>query len=137
VTALVIDASVALSWCFEDEASAETDQLFERVRNDGALVPPLWHLELGSVLLQAERRGRIARGDVTTRLELIADLPITADPETTNRAWREILALARAEQLTTYDATYLELAVRRGLPLATRDRDLAEAGRRLGLEVLP
>lgn len=137
MSALVIDASIALSWCFEDEASPETDQLLERVRDDGAIVPGLWHLELGNVLLQAERRSRIGTGDVTTRLELIADLPITTDPETASRAWREVLALARAEQLTTYDASYLELAVRRGLPLATRDADLANAGRRLGLDVLP
>lgn len=137
MTAVVIDASVALSWCFEDEASPETDQLFERVRDEGAVVPGLWHLELGNVLLQAERRGRIGIGDVTTRLELIADLPISTDPETTDRAWREVLTLARSENLTTYDATYLELAVRRGSPLATRDTDLADAARRLGLDVLP
>jgi hypothetical protein len=64
VSALVIDSSAALSWCFEDEASAESDVLFERVRDQGAVVPGLWHLEVANIPLQAERRGRIAPGDV-------------------------------------------------------------------------
>jgi predicted nucleic acid-binding protein len=135
VSALVIDSSAALSWCFEDEASPESDALFERVRDQGAVVPGLWHLEVANVLLQAEKRGRIAAGDVATRLELIAELPITTDTETTARAWREILALARAEGLTTYDATYLELAIRRGLPLQTKDEALIAAAERSGVAV--
>ena len=137
MTAVVIDSSIALTWCFEDEATAETDALFERVRDDGAIVPGLWHLELSNVLLQAEKRGRISAGDVTTRLDLIAGLPISVDQETTLRAWREILTMARAESLTTYDATYIELAARRGVPLLTKDNDLAQAATRLGVGVLP
>jgi predicted nucleic acid-binding protein len=135
VSALVIDSSAALSWCFEDEASPESDALFERVRDQGAVVPGLWHLEVANVLLQAEKRGRIAAGDVATRLELIAELPITTDTETTARAWREILALARAEGLTTYDAAYLELAIRRGLLLQTKDEALIAAAERSGVAV--
>lgn len=137
MSAVVIDSSIALTWCFEDEASPETDLLFERVRDDGAVVPALWHLELGNVLLQAEKRGRITKDDVAVRLGLIAELPIAVDQETTIRAWREILTMARAERLTTYDSTYLELAVRRGLPLLTKDMELAAAARRLGVTVLP
>jgi predicted nucleic acid-binding protein len=135
VSALVIDSSAALSWCFEDEASPASDALFEQVRDQGAVVPGLWHLEVANVLLQAEKRGRIAAGDVAMRLELIAELPITTDNETTARAWREILALARAERLTTYDATYLELAIRRGLPLQTKDAALIAAAKRSGVAV--
>ena len=130
MSALVIDSSAALSWCFEDEASPESDALFQQVRDQGAVVPGLWHLEVANVLLQAERRGRITTGDVAMRLELIAELPITTDNETTARAWREILALARAEGLTTYDAAYLELAIRRGLPLQTKDAALITAAKR-------
>jgi len=130
---LVIDASVALAWCFEDEATPESDRVFERVRDFGAAVPGLWHLELANVLLQAEKRGRIARGDVAARLELIATLPIAIDAETPSRAWRETLALARAEGLTTYDAAYLELAVRRSAPLASKDGELLNAARRMGV----
>jgi predicted nucleic acid-binding protein len=135
VRALVIDSSAALSWCFEDEASPQSDALFERVRDQGAVVPGLWHPEVANALFQAERRGRIATGDVTMRLELIAELPITTDNETNARAWREILALARAEGLTTYDATYLELAIRRGLPLQTKDAALITAAKRSGVTV--
>ena len=135
MSALVIDSSAALSWCFEDEASPESDALFERVRDQGAVVPGLWHLEVANVLLQAEKRGRIATGDVAMRLELIAQMPITTDNETTARVWREILALARAEGLIIYDATYLELAIRRGLPLQTKDEALIRAAHRRGVPV--
>ena len=137
MSAVVVDSSIALSWCFQDEASPVTDMLFERVRDSGAIVPGLWHLELSNVLLQAERRGRISTGDVTMRLDLIAQLPILTDQETTIRAWREILTLARAAGLTTYDATYLELAMRRGLPLLTKDNELVRAAKRLGVEAFP
>jgi predicted nucleic acid-binding protein len=135
VSALVIDSSAALSWCFEDDASPESDALFEQVRDQGAVVPGLWHLEVANILLQAERRGRITTGDVAMRLELIAELPITTDNETTARAWRETLALARAEGLTTYDAAYLELAMRRGLPLVTKDAALIVAAGRSGVAI--
>ncbi len=137
MTAGVVDSSIALTWCFEDEASPETDRLFERVRDDGAVVPGLWYLEVANVLLQAERRGRIGRADVARRLMLISDLPIATDQETPRRAWRETLSLARAENLTAYDAAYLELAERRGLPLMTRDNDLGAAAKRLGVTVFP
>jgi predicted nucleic acid-binding protein len=135
VSALVIDSSAALSWCFEDEASPQSDALFEQIRDQGAVVPGLWHLEVANVLLQAEKRGRITTADVTMRLDLIAELPIATDNETTERAWREILALARAEGLTTYDATYLELAIRHGLPLLTKDEALIAAAERTGVAI--
>jgi predicted nucleic acid-binding protein len=135
VSALVIDSSAALSWCFEDEASPASDALFERVRDQGAVVPGLWRLEVANVLLQAEKRGRITAADIAMRLELIARLPIATDDETTERAWREILALARAQGLTTYDATYLELAIRRGLPLQTKNEALIGAAKRCGVAI--
>ena len=137
MSGFVLDCSIAVAWCFEDEAGPDTDALLERVRDEGAVVPVLWHLELGNVLLQAERRGRMGAADLTTRLELIGDLPIATDDETAARARREILALARAEALTTYDAAYLELAMRRGLALATKDRALRSAAGRAGVTLLP
>lgn len=130
---VVINSSVSLSWCFADEASPASDALFERVRDDGAVVPMLWHLEIANVLIQAEKRGRITAGDIATRLQLIADLPIATDYETATRAWREILAVARSERLTAYDAAYLELAMRRGLPLSSKDTALVRAARRVGV----
>lgn len=133
----VIDASIALSWCFEDEATPETDLLFEYVRDEGAVVPSLWHLELGNVLLMAEKRKRLSAEDVTTRLRLISALPITTDQETSAKAWQDILSLARIEGLTTYDAAYLELAIRLGAPLLTKDEQLARAARRRGIAIRP
>jgi predicted nucleic acid-binding protein len=136
LSAFVIDASIALAWCFEDEASPGTDLVLEHVRDRGAIVPALWHLELGNVLLQAEKRSRIAMAEIAARLELIAALPIEVDQETTAHAWRETLALARAQGLTTYDAAYLELAVRRGIPLVTKDETLRVAAERLGVPTI-
>jgi len=135
MNALVIDSSVALVWCFEDEASPTSDALLDQVRDEGAVVPGLWHLEVANVLLQTEKRGRITAADIAMRLQLIAELPIDTDSETAARAWREILALARAEGLTTYDAAYLELAIRRGLPLLTKDQALIAAAERTGVAV--
>ena len=135
MNALVIDSSVALAWCFEEEASPTSDVRLEQVRDEGAVVPGLWHLEVANVLLQAEKRGRITAADIAMRLELIAELPINTDNETAARAWREILALARAEGSTTYDAAYLELAIRRGLPLLTKDKALIGAAARTGVAV--
>jgi predicted nucleic acid-binding protein len=137
VSAVVVDSSVALSWCFDDEASPATEAVLDQIRREGGVVPSLWHLELANVLLRAERRGRNIPGGITARLEYVGRLRIETDGETVGRAWREILALARAEGLTTYDAAYLELAARRGLPLATKDQALAEAARRVGVAVLP
>ena len=125
-----------MTWCFEDEATSATDALLERVRDEGAIVPMLWQLEIGNVLLQAERRGRVAGADLSARLELLTALPIATDDQTSSRALREVLALARAETLTTYDAAYLELAMRYGLSLATKDASLQKAAKRVRINVL-
>lgn len=137
MSGFVLDCSVAVAWCIEDEAGPVTDALLERARDEGAIVPGLWPLELGNVLLQAVRRGRLEAAAVTARLALLEELPIRVDRTTAERAWHEILALARAEGLTTYDAAYLELAMRRGLPLATRDGELRQAAGRNGVVLLP
>lgn len=137
MSGLVLDCSVAVSWCFEDEAAPETDALLERVRDEGAFVPAIWYLELGNVLIQAERRNRLSVADIATRLELFGALPITIDDERPDRTLQAVLTLARAERLTTYDAAYLELAMRRGLPLASKDQDLVEAAQRCGVVGLP
>jgi predicted nucleic acid-binding protein len=133
VSSFVLDCSIAASWCFRDEATAETDAILEKVRDEGALVPALWHLELGNVLLQAERRKRLSADETANLLGLIASLPIVTDDQTSYRALREILMLARSSGLTTYDASYLELATRSGKPLATKDRALFGVARRMGV----
>lgn len=136
MSGFVLDCSVAVAWCIADEATAETDALLDRTRDEGATVPQLWSLELGNVLLQAAKRGRLTTNDVTARLDLISALPIRIDEETASRGLRDIVTLARAEGLTTYDASYLELAMRRSLPLASRDHALVEAARRNGTRLL-
>ena len=137
MTGFVLDCSIAVSWCFEDEARPDTDALLERLRYEGAIVPLLWHLDLGNVLIQSERRGRLTAAETAMRLELIAALPIVTDEQFSSSTLREILFLARADRLTTYDAAYLELSIRRGLPLATKDRALAVAARDRGVGTLP
>jgi predicted nucleic acid-binding protein len=134
---LVIDASAALQWVFRDEASPSSDSLFERVAAEGATVPAIFHIELANVLVQAEKRGRINAAYASERLGVLAELPIAIDVESAARAWRETIALARAEGLTAYDASYLELAIRLGLAIASRDKDLIAAARRRGVTVLP
>lgn len=133
----VLDCSIAAAWLFEDEAAPATDSLLQRLRRDGAFVPNLWRLELGNVLAQAERSKRTDARRIALWLERFEKLPITVDPETGSRAFREILAFARQEGLTTYDAAYLELAIRKAIPLATLDRALSRAARRQGVETLP
>jgi predicted nucleic acid-binding protein len=132
---IVIDASIALAWCFEDEASEETDAVAQDVIANGGLVPSLFHLELANVLLQAERRGRISASEIAQRLDLIAQMPIETDLQTVGRAWSETLSLARAHKLTSYDAAYLELASRKGAILATKDKALAGAAHQIGVVV--
>jgi predicted nucleic acid-binding protein len=135
--AFVLDVSIALSWCFSDEATPETWQLLERLEQESAIVPELWLLEVGNVLVNAERRGRITEARVTEFLELLAALDIEVDNETSLRAGREIVSLARSHRLTTYDAAYLELAMRLGLPLASKDDALRSVAKKLGATVFP
>ncbi len=139
MSTFVLDCSVALAWLFQDEAGPDTDQLLKELRDDdrNAIVPNLWRLELGNTLTQAERRGRITAAQLATALELVRGLPITTDAETDNRAFREILNLARTTSLTTYDASYLELAMRHGVPLATLDKALIRAARGVAVKTLP
>ncbi|CAN5169121.1 type II toxin-antitoxin system VapC family toxin [soil metagenome] len=136
-SAFVLDCSIAMSWCFEDEARAETDLLLDRLRDDGAMVPALWFWEVANVLNGAVRRGRLGVTDVAARLALLSALPIAADDEGAARAWRETLTLAGTHGLTVYDAAYLELAARHGADLATNDKALREAAARVGIKAIP
>ena len=133
----VLDCSVAAAWLFEDEASPETDALLDRLADGPALVPLHWRLELANVLVQAERRRRITPAQVATSVDFVERLPIEVDAETERRSFREVLALARSANLTSYDAAYLELALRKGLDLATQDRALVQAAHGLQVKTLP
>lgn len=124
-----------MCWCFEDQASAQTDAILDRVATAGALVPPLWHLEVSNVLLGAERRGLLAEHQSQEFIDLLSALPIQTDLLMAQRALTATMALARQFTLTAYDAAYLELAHRSGLELATCDAKLETAAKRLGVPV--
>lgn len=133
----VVDASVAAAWALSDETTSATDALLVRVRDEGGLVPALWRWEVANLLLTAVRRGRATREDALGHLHDFALLPIVVDQDAAASAWRETFALAAAHAVTAYDAAYLELASRTGLPLATKDEDLRKAAKAIGVAVLP
>jgi predicted nucleic acid-binding protein len=136
VTDLVLDASVALGWCFKNEATEAVDRVLERLATEAAYVPAIWHLEIANVLALGERRRRITPARSAEFIALLETLAIVVDEETPSRAFGRVLDLAREERLTAYDAAYLELAMRLGLPLASKDSDLCDAAERVGVSVL-
>ncbi len=130
--AFVLDASITLAWFFEDETDAYAESVQDSLASAVAVVPALWHLEVGNALLVGERKKRAAEAKVTHFLTLLSSLPLTVDEETAARAWGDTLGLARAHGLSAYDGAYLELALRQGLPLATLDEPLRAALRTVG-----
>lgn len=132
----VLDASVTLAWCFGDEQTANDLILLENTKIELAHVPLLWTLEISNALLTAERRKKITYSTITEFLAILNRLNIKIHQETDKHAFLKILPLAYAEGLTTYDATYLELAMQHGLPLATKDQQLKKAANRLGIMLI-
>lgn len=132
----MLDNSVALAWCFEDEQTPVVMDLLDRVAETGANAPLLWPLEALNGLLVAERRRRLDP-DRRSRLAMfLRELPIRLDIETADQAWDATGKIAHELKLTLYDATYLELALRRRLPLASLDQNLRKAATAVGVEVL-
>ena len=125
--AFVLDGSVAVAWLLPDEMRAELDALQDSLVDAAAIVPSLWPIEVGNALLVAARRGRIDPSELEHLVRAIQALHIEIDTATAEFALTRTLELARLHRLTTYDATYLELAIRTGLPLATLDKDLRRA----------
>jgi predicted nucleic acid-binding protein len=130
----VIDTSITMAWCFEDEAGAATEAVLDRLREDQAVVPPIWPLEVANVLLVAERRGRLSEAQASRFLELLVRLPIDVDDSPTDTSG--IVATGRRHMLSSYDASYLLLAERLGASLATLDQALAKAARKAGVQLL-
>jgi predicted nucleic acid-binding protein len=131
---LVLDSSVTLAWLYSDEITESIRRVFEAVAEQGAVVPALWKLEIANSLTVAVRRGRIGRDFRRAALSDLAMLEIATDPHT--EAWGQTLELADRCDLTVYDAAYLELALRRRLPLATLDEKLRVGAAGCGVEVL-
>jgi predicted nucleic acid-binding protein len=125
--AFVLDGSVSLAWYFKDEADPYADAIAARFPGIQAVVPTLWPFEVANAVLMGERRKRSTEAQAARRLGYLSSLPITIEDETTARVWSEVLGLARSHQISAYDAAYLALALRRGLPLAKIDDKLKAA----------
>jgi predicted nucleic acid-binding protein len=133
-SAFVLDGSVTVAWFFEDEANAYAVSVEDALAVAHVIVPGLWSLEVTNALLVGERRKRASAATVTEFLRLLSALPIAVDEQTSSRAFADIIRLARTHHLTAYDAAYLEVALRHGLPIATLDNKLRRAAEVAGVE---
>jgi predicted nucleic acid-binding protein len=131
----VVDNSVVKSWCFKDETNNYADTVLDRLTELVAVVPLVWPLEVVNVLLVAERQKRLSESDSIRFLTLLSQLPIFVEYERPEMM-KELLALARSNNLSSYDASYLDLAMRKGIPIATLDNKLIEAAKRIDVPIL-
>jgi predicted nucleic acid-binding protein len=121
----VLDCSVTMTWFFEDEIDVQGRALLDRATRGDAIVPAIWPGEVANAFLTAQRKRRMTHAKVDEDAELLSLLPIAVDREAV--ALSDLIALGRRYELSSYDSSYLELALRRRLPLATRDRRLSAA----------
>lgn len=126
---VVLDSSVTLAWIYSEETAPGIQQVVSLVTAGGAWVPALWRLEVANVLEMGIRSRRNSAAFRDSTLADLALLPIQVDGETDRQAWGATLRLAARHRLTLNDAAYLELAQRRGLPLATLDAELRAAAK--------
>lgn len=136
MTRVVVDASVALAWCFPDEGSKEADRILTVLEGQIILVPAVWALEIANAILVGERRKRLKQPEILRFITLLQSLPISQDQQTVSENVTHVLPLARTHNLSAYDAAYLELAMRHNSSLATLHTDLQKAARRAGIKVL-
>jgi predicted nucleic acid-binding protein len=127
----VLDSSVTLSWFMPDEIA--NLELLDKTVKEGAIVPSIWVLEIGNVLLCAERAKRLTTNQRHQAIYTLKDIQIKIDQITLKHAWLETMDLAAEYGLTIYDASYLELALRHGLPIATLDKSLKQASTAAGI----
>jgi predicted nucleic acid-binding protein len=135
LTSFVLDASVTLSWCF-DEGGPWAQSLLDMLDDSRGAVPSIWSLEVANVVVLTQRKGRISDDRARDVLQTLARLPIDLDMTSHQRVWGDVVDLARKHNLTVYDAAYLELAARLGLPLATLDHQLIAAAELEGIPLL-
>ncbi len=127
----ILDCSITMAWCFEDESNPYTDSILENLNKSTAVVPSIWPLEVANVLLLAKKKKRITDLQSSSFIDALAGLPIVVDSSTNTRAMHSIFALADHENLTIYDAAYLELAIRENIPIITLDKGLIKAAKKL------
>jgi len=138
MTDFILDNSVAMRWHLESEKASDqkyAEMVLVSLSGADALVPNLWHLEATNVLLGAEKRGDTTTGEVERFIAQLENLPLHVDPLTANQSFNRVMTLARAYKLSSYDAAYLELSIREGLPIATLDRDLIKAAKKADIEI--
>lgn len=130
----VLDNSVVTGWCIEDQATGYTETIAARLETDRAIVPALWQLEFANVLKTACIRGKLGIETARQVVDAICALPIDIDQDTPGP--RQLFELAMRYNLSSYDAAYLELAMRHGLPIACQDGKLREASKAAGVTVV-
>lgn len=133
---LVLDASVVLAWCFPDEDSDYAEMTRHAARQSDLIAPSIWPFEVANALLIAERKKRLKSGEAMRFLDLLESLDVDVEPGSAAVAI-ESVTVARGHSLSVYDASYLDLAVRRGARLATLDSSLAKAARNAGVLLTP
>lgn len=133
---MVLDASFVLALVLDKTDDPAIQAAGQRIARDGAIVPLHWHVEVANSVISAERRRRISAEDVMLTFDDLRTFVVAVDGEGPARLWRETVVLAQSHRLTMYDAAYLELAMRRALPLASLDRELVAAARTSGVEVI-
>jgi predicted nucleic acid-binding protein len=138
VSRFVLDNTVTMAWCFNDEATPFTEALLNRLSSltDSAIVPALWLYEVVNVTGLAVRKGRITEDKARAFLDSLADLPIEIEDATRARLFTSVMALVGRHKLTAYDASYLELAIRHNLPIAALDNALTKAAREAGVTLM-
>jgi len=130
----VVDASLTLAWCFDDESSSYADTILGRLHDEDAIAPAIWPFEVANGLRTAERRGRLDGAELPRLRQMLESLPVRVETVILSHVLAEVLEAARNLELSAYDAAYLTLASDRQLPLATGDDRLREACRRAGVE---
>ena len=131
----VIDNSVVMSWCFKDESNQYADAVLDRLLESTAFVPSIWPLEVVNVLLAAERRKRLTEADSVRFITLLSQLPIVVEYEPAEIIMKDLLALARTNRLSSYDACYLDLSMRKGISIATSDDQLIKAAKKTDVPI--
>ncbi len=134
MSSVVVDASVALAWCFPDEASDYADGVLVALKGQAIVVPAVWGLEIANAMLAGERRKRLKQPEILRFLALLEGLSIIQDDQAVSDSVSNLLPLARDYDLSAYDAAYLELSIRHGISLATLDAKLQKAAQRAGVK---
>ena len=131
----VLDCSVTMAWCFEDESNDYADNILERLKKGKAIVPSIWSLEVANVLLLSKKHNRISEIETSSFIDALSELPIIVEQSTVLRAMHSIFVLAGQLDLTIYDAAYLELAIREKIPLLTLDKQLIRAAKKMHVSI--